>query len=65
MTIKLLPSPDSLQLNTVKIKSLHKPLLWETFKAYSLENELQICNVDHLQAMHQTPEHLPMFYLNF
>ena len=65
MTIKLLPSTDSLQLNTVKIKSLHKPLLWETFKAYSLENELQICNVDHLQAMHQTPEHLPMFYLNF
>ena len=40
-------SPDSLQLNTVKIKSLHKPLLWETFKIDSLENELQVCNVDH------------------
>ena len=39
-------SPDSLQLNTIKIKSLHKPLLWEIFKTNSLENELQVCNVD-------------------
>ena len=40
-------SPDSLQLNSLKIKSLHKPLLWETFKTDSLENELQVCNVDY------------------